>query len=170
MDRGVIPLIRESKKTIDVAVFFLTHNNVSRELVLSKERGVRVRVILDSTAATNGYSKHNYLRRKGISVKVENWGGKMHMKDALFDGEHLLIGSMNWTGAGDSKNDENTLIIRNARDAASYKRFYNQMWDSISDEWLDDDPIAESPESGSSCEDGIDNDFDQLVDRQDEGC
>ena len=159
MYRGVIPMIREAGNTIDVAVFFLTHKNVAKELVRAKKRGVSVRVILDATAATNGYSKHNYLREHGIPVKVENWGGKMHMKSALIDGKHLIIGSMNWTGAGESKNDENTLIIRDARDAPLYKTFYNKMWNSISDEWLGDDPMAESWESGSSCEDGIDNDF-----------
>jgi phosphatidylserine/phosphatidylglycerophosphate/cardiolipin synthase-like enzyme len=170
MYKGVIPLIKESKRTIDVAVFFLTHKNVSKELVLAKKRGVQVRVILDATAATNGYSKHNYLREHGILVKVEDWGGKMHMKSALIDNKHLIIGSMNWTSAGESKNDENTLIIRNSRDAPSYTKFYNKMWDSISDEWLDNDPKAESIESGSSCSDRIDNDFDHLVDNDDAGC
>ena len=170
MYRGVIPLIRESKESIDVSVFFLTHKNVSKELVLAKQRGVFVRVILDATAATNGYSKHNYLRENGVPVKVENWGGKMHMKSALIDNKPLIIGSMNWTSAGESKNDENTLIIRNTKDASSYKDFYNEMWDSIPDKWLKNDPMAESIESGSSCGDGIDNDFDRAVDAQDKGC
>jgi phosphatidylserine/phosphatidylglycerophosphate/cardiolipin synthase-like enzyme len=170
MYRGVIPLIRDSEESIDVSVFFLTHKNVSKELVLAKRRGVSVRVILDATAATNGYSKHNYLRENGIPVKVENWGGKMHMKSALIDNKHLIIGSMNWTSAGESKNDENTLIIRNTKDASSYKEFYDEMWDSIPDKWLKNDPMPESIESGSSCGDGIDNDFDGVVDAQDKGC
>ena len=170
MYRGVIPLIRESKESIDVSVFFLTHKNVSKELVLAKQRGVSVRVILDATAATNGYSKHNYLRENRIPVKVEDWGGKMHMKSALIDNKHLIIGSMNWTSAGESKNDENTLIIRNAKDASSYKDFYNEMWDSIPDKWLKNDPMAESIESVYSCGDGIDNDFDGAIDMNDDGC
>ena len=69
--------------------FFLTHNNISRELVKAHKRGVKIRVILDATAATNGYSKHNYLREHGIPVKVESWGGKMHMKAAVFDNKKL---------------------------------------------------------------------------------
>ena len=69
-------------------------------MVDAKERGVKVRVILDATAATNGYSKHNYLRENGIDVKVESWGGKMHMKAAVIDSKHIIVGSMNWTFAG----------------------------------------------------------------------
>ena len=170
MNRGVIPLIKEAKKSIDVSIFFLTHKNVSKELVAAKNRGVDVRVIIDATSATNGYSKHNYLREKGISVKVENWGSKMHMKSAIIDKEHLILGSMNWTSAGESKNDENTLIIKNANDAKSYQRFFDLLWNSIDKKWLLIDPLAESHDSFPSCNDGIDNDFDRLIDLKDKGC
>lgn len=171
MYRGVIPLIKRARKSIDVAVFFLTHRNVSTELVNAKNRGVKVRVIIDATGATNGYSKHNYLRQNGIPVKVENWGGKMHMKSALIDGIYLIMGSMNWTGAGESKNDENTMIIKNDDDGArQFKRFFESMWLSIPNQWLNEDPLPESIDSGSSCRDGIDNDFDKKVDLNDEGC
>lgn len=170
MNRGVIPLIKEAKKSIDVSTFFLTHKNVSKELVAAKNRGVEVRVIIDATSATNGYSKHNYLREKGISVKVENWGSKMHMKSAIIDKKHLILGSMNWTSAGESKNDENTLIIKNANDSKSYQRFFDLLWNSIGKKWLLIDPLAESHDSFTSCNDGIDNDFDRLIDSKDKGC
>ena len=88
--KGILPLINEAKDTIDVSIFFLTHNKISKALVAAKDRGVKVRVILDATAATNGYSKHNYLRENGIDVKVESWGGKMHMKAAVIDKNILL--------------------------------------------------------------------------------
>ena len=54
--------IRSAKKSIDIPVFFLTHNKLSKELVKSHKKGVKIRMILDATAATNGYSKHNYLK------------------------------------------------------------------------------------------------------------
>ena len=170
MYRGLIPLIQEAKHSIDVSVFFLTHKNVSKELVAASSRGVSVRVILDATGASNGYSKHQYLRENGISLKVEDWGGKMHMKSAIIDGKHLILGSMNWTSAGESKNDENTLIIRNARDAKNYQEFFNLLWSSIDDKWLRGDPLPESPDSHPSCNDTIDNDFDKLIDLNDKDC
>jgi phosphatidylserine/phosphatidylglycerophosphate/cardiolipin synthase-like enzyme len=170
MYRGVIPLIKEATKSIDISMFFLTHKNVSKELVAAKNRGINVRVIIDATSATNGYSKHNYLRENGIPVKVENWGGKMHMKSAIIDGKHLILGSMNWTSAGESKNDENTLIVRNAKDAKIYQTFFNLLWSSIDNKWLLRDPLAESTDSYPSCNDTIDNDFDRLVDLKDKDC
>jgi phosphatidylserine/phosphatidylglycerophosphate/cardiolipin synthase-like enzyme len=170
MYRGVIPMIKQAKKSIDASIFFLTHKNISKELVAAKKRGVDVRVIIDATSASNGYSKHQYLRDNGISLKVENWGGKMHMKSAIIDKKHLIIGSMNWTSAGESKNDENTLIIKNFKDAQEYQRFYNSMWNSIPSKWLREDPLPESKDSGSSCYDGIDNDFDDKIDKKDQNC
>jgi phosphatidylserine/phosphatidylglycerophosphate/cardiolipin synthase-like enzyme len=170
MYRGVIPLIKEAKDSIDISIFFLTHKNISRELVRASKRGVSIRVILDATAASNGYSKHNYLRDNGIPVKVENWGGKMHMKSAIIDKKHLIVGSMNWTGAGESKNDENTLIIKNFKDSPKYQIFYNLMWNSIPDKWLREDPMPESKDSSTSCYDGVDNNFDGRIDIKDPNC
>jgi phosphatidylserine/phosphatidylglycerophosphate/cardiolipin synthase-like enzyme len=170
MYRGIIPLIQEAQQSIDVSMFFLTHKNVSKELVAANNRGVNIRVIIDATSATNGYSKHNYLRDNGIPVKVENWGGKMHMKSAIIDSKHLIVGSMNWTSAGESKNDENTLIVRNAIDAHSYQEFFNELWVSIDNKWLLRDPLAESKDSYPSCNDTIDNDFDRFVDSKDKSC
>ena len=168
MYEGVIPLLNEAEESIDLAIFFLTHKNATRALVKAKERGVKVRVIVDATGATNGYSKHNYLRENGIEVKVENWGGKMHMKSALVDKKHLIMGSMNWTSAGESKNDENTLIIRNDPiNGEKFSEFYDELWLSIPEKFLTKDPAPESLDSSSSCFDGIDNDFDKKVDKED---
>ena len=171
MQRGVIPLIRSAKNTIHVSIFFLTHNSLSKELVKAQKRGVDVRIILDATGASNGYSKHKYLREHGIKLKVENWGGKMHMKSAVIDRKHIIVGSMNWTKAGDTKNDENTIIIKNAESKAkNWIRKYNVMWNSIPEKWLTSDPKPESLDSGSSCYDGTDNDFDNVIDQDEIEC
>ena len=168
MYRGVIPLIDQAKESIDLSIFFLTHKNASKALVEAKKRGVKVRVILDATGATNGYSKHKYLRENNIETKVENWGGKMHMKSALIDKKHIIVGSMNWTSAGESKNDENTLIILNdSKNGKKISKFFEELWSSIPDKFLYKDPAPESLDSGSSCFDGIDNDFDRKVDKKD---
>ena len=58
---------------------------------------------------------HNFLREKGIQVKVENFGGKMHAKSMIIDDEYFVSGSMNFTKAGEQKNDENTIIVKNTK-------------------------------------------------------
>lgn len=168
MDNGVIKLIKGAKKSINISIFYLTHKELAGELIKSYNRGVKIQVILDATAATNGYTKHEILRAAGIPVKVENWGGKMHMKAACIDNEYLVTGSMNWTSAGDKTNDENTLIIKNKKLAKEYNEFFKTIWNSIPEKYLKNDPAPESIESINSLSDGIDNDYDNKVDNEDE--
>ena len=170
MERTVRPLIKSAKKYIDLPVFFLTHKKVAGDLIAAHQRGVKVRVIIDATAATNGYTKHELLRAAGIPVKVENWGGKMHMKTAVFDGKKMVLGSMNWTSAGERTNDENTLIIESTKYSNQMHDFFNKMWASIPEKWLKNSPVAESLDSNSACFDEVDNDFDHLVDKEDPSC
>lgn len=167
MEDGVRPAIQAAKRSIDVAVFYLTHKLLSADLIKAHQRGVRVRVITDATSATNGYTKHEILRAAGIPVKVENWGGKMHMKAASIDGATLILGSMNWTSAGESTNDENTLILHSPEQARRFSDFFNAMWADVQDKWLTANPMPESNDSRNSLVDGIDNDFDDLVDGAD---
>ncbi len=166
----VRPLLKDAEKSIDVAVFFLTHKRIAEDLINAHLRGVKVRVIIDATAATNGYTKHELLRAAGIPVKIENWGGKMHAKSAVIDGHTVITGSMNWTSAGDDANDENVVILHSDELAAQYQTFFDDVWAMIDDKWLQGRPDPESKDSGSACTDGSDNDFDELDDAADPGC
>ena len=167
---GIRPLIQKAKKSIDVAVFFLTHKHLTDDLIQAHRRGVKVRIIMDATGAKNGYTKQEILRAAGIPVKIESWGGKMHMKSAVIDDQILIGGSMNWTSAGDRTNDENTLIIWNRRLNKEYRKTFQKLWDSIPDKWLEGRPDPESRNSGSACFDKVDNDFDHKADKEDAGC
>ena len=93
------------------------------------------------------------------------------MKAAVFDNKHVIVGSMNWTLAGERSNDENTIIIKNSpKHANLLSSFFNSMWESIPEKWLTKDPLPESIDSGSSCYDLIDNDFDDIIDRNEREC
>lgn len=167
---GIELAIKQAQKKIDIAVFYLTHKYIVQDLMDAKKRGVRVRVIVDATGASNEYSKHEAIRASGIPVKVENWGAKLHMKSAIIDDAIVILGSMNWTAAGEKNNDENTLIIHNQELAKEYSLFYEKLWESIPEQWLEGRPEPESLDSMGSCSDGIDNDFDKLKDMKDPQC
>ncbi|NBK98061.1 MAG: hypothetical protein EOM50_08585 [Erysipelotrichia bacterium] len=163
-------LIRDSKKYIYIPIFYLTHKPLSQELIKAHKRGVEIKVILDASAAKNKYSTHTILREEGIEVKVENFGGKMHAKSMIIDDRFIISGSMNFTKAGESKNDENTVIIENALLVKQYKEHFIELWRHIPRRYLKIDPSPEGFESGNSCFDGIDNNFDKAIDSQDPHC
>ena len=168
--RKIRPMIQSAQQNIDIAVFFLTHKYITGDLIAAHRRGVKVRVILDATAATNGYTKHEILRAAGIPVKIENWGGKMHMKAAVIDDEHVITGSMNWTSAGEGGNDENTVLLHSRSAASQFRKYFDRIWRAIPDRWLEGRPAAESVDSPVACQDGVDNDYDKKKDDDDPGC
>lgn len=167
---AVRPLIQQARASIDIAVFFLTHKGIAQDLVDAKNRGVRVRVLMDATGARNEYTKHDVLRTAGIPVKVEDWGGKMHAKSAVVDGAIVIGGSMNWTNAGEDGNDENTIVLYSKAHAKQYQAWFDALWAAVPDGWAAADPDPESRDSGRSCTDGVDNDHDDLADERDPGC
>ena len=166
----IVPLIDNAKVSIYTPIFYLTHKEVINSLIRAKKRGVKVFVILDANSAHNQFSRHWELRRNGIKVKTENWGGKMHMKSAIIDDKYLIIASMNWTNAAENRNDENTLIIENQELAKEFKKEFFYLWNSIPNKWLRKDPKAESKDSIGSCYDGVDNDHNGVKDIDDINC
>lgn len=167
VQNSLIPRIEAATESINVSIFYLTHKYITDALIQAKRRGVKIKVIVDATSAQNGYSKHQLLRAAGINVKTENWGGKMHMKACSIDNRYLVLGSMNWTSAGERKNDENYLLVDSPREAAKYNQFFFKLWNSIPAKCLRDDPDPESLASVGSLTDGMDNDFDELADELD---
>lgn len=116
-DRGcaaaVVEQIAAATRTLDVAAYAITHPDVAGAIAKAKRRGVRVRVILDASQATQDYSSATYLDNAGIDVRTWRGGGSMHHKAILIDGKTLVCGSFNYTKAADTQNAENLLVIRN---------------------------------------------------------
>ena len=166
----IIPLINNAHKYIYVPAFVITHKRFTQALINAKIRGVDVRIILDATNARNQHTTHETMRKNNILVKTENYAGKMHAKSILIDDNYLIIGSMNFSKSGESRNDENILIIENPYLTKYYKDFFNYLWEKIPDIWLTKNAASESHDSLGSCFDGIDNDFDGKIDSADSGC
>lgn len=166
----ILPLINNSTKYIYMPIFLITDNSIAAALINAKSRGVDVKVIVDATNAKNSYSKHSLLRQRGIAVKTENYAGKMHSKSIIVDDKYTLIGSMNLSRSGNTKNDENVVLIKDPGITVFYRKFFEYLWNRISDYWLTHDVSAESIYSIGSCSDGIDNDYDGKTDNADEGC
>jgi phosphatidylserine/phosphatidylglycerophosphate/cardiolipin synthase-like enzyme len=110
------------------------------------------------------------LRQNGILVKTENYAGKMHSKSMIIDDEYTIIGSMNFSYSGENKNDENLIVINNENVAKFYRQFFIYQWNRIDNKWLKFNARAEGKDSIGSCSDGIDNDYDGLIDLDEPAC
>jgi phosphatidylserine/phosphatidylglycerophosphate/cardiolipin synthase-like enzyme len=186
---AVVPLIDAATATLDIAMFFFTSQEISSAVLAARTRGVAVRVVLDAGGAGNAYTKHHDLCAAGIAVKTENWGGKSHSKWAVADAgipgaAAVIFGSMNWTGAGDTDNDENTLYVKNDGFAAAFHAEFERQWSdlagvptctTVSIEGADSSVCSLANQCGASCTsgsccDGLDNDYDGKIDLAEEAC
>lgn len=167
---GILPIIQSAKSYVYIPAFIIIENQIIKELINAKRRGVDVKIIADALNASNKNSKINELRASGVPVKIENYAGKLHSKTMIIDDKYLIIGSMNFSYSGENRNDENLIILENPQAAILYRNFFEYLWKKIPDRWLTNFPRAESFDSIGSCTDGLDNDYDGLIDSADEGC
>lgn len=170
ISKEIIPLVNNAKTYIYIPTFILSHEELTKSLILARKRGVDIKIIIDGTSSQQSYSKHNDLRKENIKVKAENYAGKMHMKTILIDDKYTIIGSMNFSNSGENKNDENVIILTDSYITKFYKNYFNYLWEKIPDKLLYKNIKAESKDSIGSCSDNIDNDYDGKIDSMDEGC
>ena len=166
----VIPLVNNAKKYIYIPTFVLTHDKLVEALIYAKNRGVDVKIIVDATHTSSSRSKVKLLRTSKVPVKVENYAGKMHSKSMIIDDKYIIAGSMNFSYSGENKNDENILVIEDERLAKYYRGFFEYLWKKIPNRYLEHNVRAEGKYSIGSCSDGIDNNFDGKIDKDDLGC
>jgi phosphatidylserine/phosphatidylglycerophosphate/cardiolipin synthase-like enzyme len=174
VEARVVDAVSRASEQISFAMFYWTSEELGK-LVASRAMtdGLRVSGVWDAVGASNRSSQDERMCAAGIPVWIENFGGKVHHKFAVLDpeGEHpvTITGSYNWTGAGEEQNDENTLIIRDQRDIASaYQGEIDRLMAHLPESTI---CRRSSAESGlPACSDGIDNDFDDLIDLADPNC
>lgn len=101
----ILAAIQRAEKSIEVLMYVLDDAGTLRALEAAKERGVRVRVLINPPDAHKGsFSILNYaaldaLQRAGIPVRVFRVSPEyydLHAKVAVFDGREVLGGSTNW--------------------------------------------------------------------------
>ncbi|MBI5595973.1 MAG: DUF1669 domain-containing protein [Elusimicrobia bacterium] len=127
-----------AKKTIDVSMFTLTSPKVVRAIAAAKARGVKVRVLADKSQYGQDFMKKfvDWLAWNKIPVKLlagpnedgPEYAEKNHNKLAILDGRLVMTGSTNWTKSGFVTNFDGLYFLDNAKDAASFTAFFDDMF------------------------------------------
>ena len=170
LNKVIIPNIINAKSKIYVSAFYLTDSKLINELINAKKRGVEVLIIMDSVGASGFKNKITTLRENLIPTIVEDWGGKNQEKTIMIDENILILGSCNFSKSAFYKNDENIILIKDKNIASSYADYFLYLFDSINKKFLHTFSSAEGKDSINSCFDGIDNDYDGLVDLEEASC
>ena len=89
----ILTLIRNEQIGIDVAFWFMEDARYSNELIRAHQRGVPVRVLVDTTANTGtplNAQRLNEMQAAGIPMRRRNASGILHWKMMLFQGQNRL--------------------------------------------------------------------------------
>lgn len=112
------------------ATFSFTKNEVADALVDVFLNGCSVRGMIENI--NDPGAELNYLKSFGIDCRPHPISGELHHKYGVFDPNGsdptVLTGSHNWSVSAETINDENTLVLHDARLAALFKAEFEKRW------------------------------------------
>jgi len=105
-------MIRSAKKTIRVAMFTWTRQDLAYEIIKASRKGVDAEIVIDHYSGKGASIKIvKLLKESGISVALSRGGPLLHHKFLYIDGKELVNGSANWTKAAFTANDDCFFIL-----------------------------------------------------------
>lgn len=126
--KAIINFCHQAQKTLDICVFTISDDKLTKAIYDAHKRGVAVRIITDNDKSEDLGSDVDYLLAKGIPLKMDETPYHMHHKYALADQHKLLNGSFNWTRSATQKNEENILITNDQTLVKDYQSHFEALW------------------------------------------
>lgn len=129
-DHVIVDTIDTAHGRVWIAGYYFTSSSIAQALGRAWRRGVDVRVVLDRSQATLGYSSATYFHNQGVPLWINARYPVMHHKFLVVDDGTVGFGSMNFTRAGAQHNAENFNLFRNWTALAStYAREFDRLRD-----------------------------------------
>jgi len=140
----VLDLIKNAEKSIYLVMYGIQLkgrdekdmvNALLEELIEAKRRGVRVKVILE-TSGKEEWGEYvteineevmRILRNEGIQVHLDDKKITTHAKVLVVDDEITVLGSHNWTFAAFKRNNESSVKIKSKPVARQYINYFNSV-------------------------------------------
>jgi phosphatidylserine/phosphatidylglycerophosphate/cardiolipin synthase-like enzyme len=145
--------LSQAQSKIDLALFVFSEQKLVDALEPLHNRGVKIRALIEPDFAFKYYSESLdmwgiALPRKGtckyepdnkpwanpvqeVGVPKLPKGDRLHHKFGLIDNYVVIVGSHNWTPAGNHNNDETLLVIKNATVAAHFAREFDRLMQQV---------------------------------------
>ncbi len=124
----IIDLINEAYNQLDICVFTISDDRISRAIVDAMKKGVAVRIISDNFKVEDTGSDILDLSRVGIPVKLDTSTNHMHHKFMIIDKKIVLTGSYNWTRSAASYNQENIISTDDELVISKFSNEFEKLW------------------------------------------
>lgn len=129
---AIVLQLKAATKTVDICVFTISDDRISREIMACHKRNVKVRLISDNEKMNDEGSDIANLSKEGIPLKIDTSSGHMHHKFAIIDGKILINGSYNWTRSAAQYNYENIIISQEKALISQFQKEFSAIWEKLS--------------------------------------
>ncbi len=127
---AIVAHLNAAQQRVEVLAFAYTSDPIAEAMIGAKQRGVAVRVVMESRNSKGTGSEFEPLQNAGIDVHTDGNCYIMHNKTIIIDGQTVITGSFNFTRSAEKQNDENLVVVRDiglaARYTEEFERIYGQ--------------------------------------------
>lgn len=127
-DQKLIAFINTSTKTLDVAIYSITHPGITAAIIAAQTRGVKVRMVVDRQQSLGNSSLTGQLTAAHINLRIGNLQGIMHDKYTLVDMRSVEAGSFNYSNNATVNNAENQIYLNDPTTVAKYENNFQILW------------------------------------------
>ncbi len=135
----LLPLIKKAKKSIDIMSYSFAIGSAAGKITSSgapfkiaqalveRNKEIKIRLFtegLRETVERNSVTA-KYLEKNGVEVVY----GSTHAKGFCFDKKTVFFGSTNLTNQSIMKNNEANLLIKDAKSAKEFMRYFDYHWE-----------------------------------------
>lgn len=124
----IVSLISQAEKSIDVCMYTITDDRISKALLDAHSGGVAVRIVTDDEKIDVPGSDIAAFMCAGIAVRTDSSSAYMHNKFAIFDDRAVATGSYNWTAGAARVNQENFIVTRDAGLVREFGKYFERLW------------------------------------------
>lgn len=125
-DEYLVAQIDAAQETLDLALYSLSLESVTDALLRASQRGVRVRLVMESESIDKEQPQR--LANAGISIVGDQREGLMHNKFTVLDGNQVCTGSLNLTTSGTYSDNNNMVCFVSAEMARDYETEFEEMF------------------------------------------
>lgn len=121
-------IIGEARRRLDICVFTITDDRLTKAIEKAHRNGVQIRVLSDDDKSGDLGSDIERLDRGGVKVRVDRSPYHMHHKFMVIDAQRVLTGSYNWTRSAARDNEENFVIVSTPHVVTAFSEEFERLW------------------------------------------
>ena len=118
--------LKKAKESIHFMTFSFTNDGIGNIILMKSLENITIQGVMEARQVTK-YSVYDLLKYQDIDVVKDGNKNNLHHKVFIIDQETVITGSMNPTGGGDKRNDENVLIITDKDIAEEFMKEYEKV-------------------------------------------